>query len=176
MKQDNRTTLTGRPRIPLRTLIFASLSIALVFIVTRFTAIPILQGYFNMGDSVILLASAFFGPWVGMAAGGIGAAMSDFLSPYAIYAPVTLVIKSLEGFVAGYLFGKKFNKYLTVLISMTIMVVGYFFAEALILGLFGSGFGIATALYDLVPNTVQGVVNGAVYILISYLVRIKYYR
>jgi hypothetical protein len=54
---------------------------------------------------------------------------------------------------------------------MLIMVLGYFLAEALFLGLLSPGFGLVVATNDLALNAVQGVANGLVFLLLSELVR-----
>ena len=58
------------------------------------------QFYFNLGDTVILLVSAIFGPFIGMIAGGMGSFFAD-LAVYPATMFYTLVIKGLEGLIAG---------------------------------------------------------------------------
>ncbi len=61
------------------------------------------RGYFNIGEVAVYLSALFFGPYVGAFAGGVGSAISDVTLGYVQYAPGTLIIKGLEGFIAGYL-------------------------------------------------------------------------
>jgi uncharacterized membrane protein len=64
--------------------------------------IPATKGYFNIGEVMVYIVAMLMGPYVGAFAGGVGSAISDaILAP--VYAPGTLVIKGLEGFVVGYL-------------------------------------------------------------------------
>ncbi|OYT40176.1 MAG: hypothetical protein B6U89_02945 [Desulfurococcales archaeon ex4484_58] len=76
-----------------------------VYVVT--VAIQIYQpttgGYFNLGESVIYLAALLRGPWIAGFAGGVGAALADVSTGYGIFAPGTLIIKFIEGLVAGFL-------------------------------------------------------------------------
>jgi len=64
---------------------------------------PATGGYFNLGEAVIYLAALTTSPIVAGIAGGVGAALADAATGYAIFAPATLVIKFTEGYVAGYL-------------------------------------------------------------------------
>ena len=43
------------------------------------------------------------GPVVGAFAGGVGSMIADIALGYTHYAPATLVIKGVEGFIVGYL-------------------------------------------------------------------------
>jgi uncharacterized membrane protein len=67
---------------------------AMVFVVTRFIQIPIPLGYFNIGNTVILLACLLIPEPYGIFAGSVGSALADLLS-YPIYAIPTLLIKFL---------------------------------------------------------------------------------
>lgn len=82
--------------------------IALVFLATYFTRIPtpLPGGYFNLGDAVIMMAAAFLGPAGGLIAGSIGSGFADIAAAAFIYAPITLVVKGIEGLVVGLLISK----------------------------------------------------------------------
>ena len=62
------------------------------------------NGYLNLGDAVVLLGAYLLGPAYGAAAGGVGPALADLLSGYAMYVPGTLVIKALMGLTAALLY------------------------------------------------------------------------
>jgi uncharacterized membrane protein len=164
---------TTSPRIPIKTLVYASLSIAIVFVITRFLSIPVLSGYVNLGDGVILIASAFFGPTVGALAGSIGSALSDLSGGYLLFVPVTFAIKGLEGLVAGLMFKRRINKYLTIVVSLVIMVAGYFIAESLILSLVDKTFGFVYAVSELPFNIGQAVASGVLFLLVDIVKRIR---
>ncbi len=78
---------------------------ALVVVATMIIRLPIpaTGGYFNLGDTIIFIASLLLGPVFGMIAGGVGSALADVIGGFAQYAPWTLVIKGIEGLVAGLL-------------------------------------------------------------------------
>jgi len=62
---------------------------------------PATGGYFNLGETVIYAAALTTTPLIAGIAGGVGAALADLTTGYAIFAPGTLVIKFVEGFVAA---------------------------------------------------------------------------
>lgn len=76
---------------------------ALVYVATVVLQIyqPQTGGYFNLGESMIYLAALTSTPLVAGIAGGVGAALADYTTGYAIFAPGTLVIKFAEGLIAG---------------------------------------------------------------------------
>lgn len=84
---------------------------SLVFIATVIFSIyvPLTQGFFNIGESMVYATALLFGPLVGGFAGGVGAALADFFLGYSHYAPATLIIKACEGVVVGVLAKKKLS-------------------------------------------------------------------
>lgn len=58
---------------------------------------------FNIGDSAILITAALFNPVTAMIAGGLGAFLAD-LTTYPVTMLYTLVIKAIEGLLAGIAF------------------------------------------------------------------------
>ena len=65
--------------------------------------IPATTGYFNVGEIMVYTSALLMGPYVGAFAGGVGSMISDLSLGYPYYAPGTLMIKGLEGFIVGYL-------------------------------------------------------------------------
>ena len=88
--------------------------------------IPATHGYFNLGETMVYTFALLFGPRVGLIAGGIGSALADLLTGYVIYAPGTLVIKAIEGFLVGILsrflirYGKRVWKPLSIVLGISI--------------------------------------------------------
>jgi uncharacterized membrane protein len=85
---------------------FAALVCVATLVFTLY--VPATTGYFNIGETVIYVAALLFGPYVGAFAGGLGAAIADIVVA-PVFAPGTLVIKSFEGAIVGFL-GKKLFK------------------------------------------------------------------
>lgn len=135
-----------------------SLFIAMIFLATFFIKFPVLTGYLNVGDSLILLSTMFLPPVASILAGGIGAAIADIASgAYAIFAPFTFVIKGIEALIFIVLFAqlrKCFGKrqciayFVSAFIALLWMVIGYFFAYYFIS--LDWGYALASSLYDLI--------------------------
>ncbi len=136
-----------------RTLVFGALGIALVALATMSVQIPVPQtrGYINLGDTLIVVFALLFGAQIGVLAGGVGSALADLLSGYAHWAPFTLVIKGVEGFIIGlFASGEKrysWKLFVTLLAGLE-MVAGYFLVEVFLYGLGG-------ALAELPGNFIQ---------------------
>lgn len=117
---------------------------ALICVVTMILVIPIpaTQGFINIGDAIVMITALLFGPLIGALAGGIGSMFADLFLGYALYAPATLVIKGLEGFIVGLIANPKqkskkidIRDILGVIAGGLVMVFGYFFYEILLFGL-----------------------------------------
>lgn len=79
---------------------------ALTCMATAFIQIPIPLGYAHLGDCIILIAAYLCGPVAGALAGGIGSAMADVITGFAIWALPTLLIKTIMPIIAYLLFRK----------------------------------------------------------------------
>jgi len=152
-------------------LALAPVSTALVFVVTYSTAnftIPATKGYFDFGDIIIFIIALTFGPTIGGLASGLGSSLSDALSVgSSIYAPFTLIIKGLEGYVAGYLAFRGFRGRLGIAwaFASAIMVGGYFVAESLVI------VGYPASLVDVPFNVIQVIAGGVIGIPVSQFLR-----
>lgn len=158
-------------RNSVKKIVLTGLMIALTFLATYLTKIPgpIPPGYINFGDAIIFLAALLIGRYTGMIAGAIGSAIADIALGGFIYAPITLIVKGLEGYVAGLIGNPSGNaarkepmKIAAVIIGSLIMVAGYFLAEMYILKLFDSSFGLSAAYFDLPLNLIQGGVSSVI--------------
>lgn len=166
-------------RISTKKMVLTGLMIAVVFLVTYFTKIPGPVGPFNIGDAAIIVTAIVIGRTSGFAAGAIGSALADLAMGYAIFSPITFVVKGLEGYIVGVIANRSNEKgsaeYLKIVAAVAgavIMIGGYFLAEMFVLGLFDTSFGFAKAIADLPYNVVQGGVSAAIgYILSTTLVR-----
>jgi uncharacterized membrane protein len=94
-------------RKPLRTRQVAGAAVFTAFVAAATSVfsvtIPATNGYFNVGEIMVYTSALLMGPYVGAFAGGVGSMISDLSLGYPYYAPGTLVIKGLEGFIVGYL-------------------------------------------------------------------------
>lgn len=138
-----------------KNIVYYSMCIALTFLLTWFFKMPYIvkEGYLNLGDVGVLLSGLLFGPIGGMISGAIGSSMADLLSGYALYAPFTLIIKGIEGYMIGQFIKKEKSSYIFVfcLISTIFMVFGYFVSEWFL-------YGFGGALANVVGNSIQALV------------------
>ena len=137
-------------------LVMASVLAALSCAATLVLTVPSpTGGYMNLGDTVVLLGAYLLGPWWGAAAGGIGSMLADLMAGYALYAPATLLIKGVMAILAALLYrllGRKGRALvLCGLLAETIMVVGYWFYDGLLMGsLAGAAVGLPSNLMQAV--------------------------
>lgn len=139
---------------------------ALVTVGTLIVRIPNpMGGYFNVGDVMIFVAALTFNPIIGGVAGGLGSAIADIIG-FPVFAIPTLVIKGLEGLLAGLITNKKsvYRDILAVLAAGTEMVIGYFVVEVYLWGLSG-------ALLEVPANIAQITIGGLVGIPIAIILR-----
>lgn len=182
-------------------IVFFALFTALVCVATMVIKIPSISGYgyVNFGDAVIFMAGSMLGGIGGMVAGGVGSALADLFSGYAVWAPLTLIIKGAEGFLSGFianavlklLISKTMpqNSKLTVaylpafIISAMVMVLGYYLGGALLVIFSAQGgefvdtlkLAFATSLGDVAGNIIQGSVSVAIgFILSMSLLQVPY--
>jgi len=140
---------------------------ALATIATMMFAFPIpaTSGYFNLGDSIVIITSLTFGPLVGALAGGLGSGLADLLGGWYNWVIFTTVIKGAEGYIVGYLAGNPDTRTMkkTViawLVGGAVMVGGYFVVQVFM-------YGFSAALSELPFNMVQMIVAGILGIPIS---------
>lgn len=134
-------------------IVITALFAALICVATMLVQIPIpaTGGYANLGDGIILICAFLMHPLYAVIAAGLGSLLADVLAGYLAYAPGTLVIKAGVALIAALLFrrlgkGQSTKKSLAIMIvsgilAETFMVLGYFFYEAVLLGIGGGAAG-----------------------------------
>ena len=141
---------------------------ALVTVGTLIVQIPNpLGGYFNVGDVMIFVAALTFNPLVGGVAGGLGSAIADIIG-FPLFVLPTLLIKGLEGLLAGLIADRKsvLRDVVAVVVAGCEMVLGYFLVELFVLQ-----WGLGGALAEVPVNVAQIVVGGLVGIPIALVLR-----
>ena len=147
-------------------------------VVTVFTAVvqirnPASGGYFNLSDVAVIFAALAFGPWVGLIAGGLGTAISDVLTGYAQFAPLSFVAHGGEGFLAGLIAARLIGSGRAIwllpawLVGVVWMMLAYFVGESIM-------SGSAAALADLVGTNWIQALAGLLGIALYYAVRAAY--
>ena len=141
-----------------KTVVSAMLA-SLICVATMFRVpLPVI-GYVNLGDAFVLLAGWCLPLPYCVLAAGIGSALADMLSGYAIYIPATFIIKGLMAAVVFFGHKKTLKKQRFGLLSILslaaaelIMVFGYYVFEGFMLG-------FVPALVNIPYNALQGVVG-----------------
>lgn len=145
----------------------------LAFVGTTILRVPIpaTAGYFNLGDTFVMLAGLLFGPLVGAIAGAVGPAASDAIG-FPQYVPATAIIKGCEGLIVGMIAGppSRSDKRAigALVVAIVIIVGGYFIFEAFIYPAVGAKFPFFNvtdynaAIVEVVPNILQGVISAII--------------
>lgn len=132
---------------------------AMVYLATYFIKIPSPNGYTHLGDCMIFISVLILGWKKGALAGGIGAALSDFLGGYIQWVIPTFFIKAIMAVIMGVIAEKLFLKSRLGWIAGAIVgglfqVFGYTFVKV---PLFGKAYAMAT-LPTLTGQTISGIV------------------
>lgn len=130
----------GRTAFGVKDIVLVGLLAALIYVATAVINVP--NGYggvIHLGDSMVFLAAILFGRRIGALSGAIGMTLFDLLSPYAEWAPFTLVIKGVMALIVGtiaYSGGAKGENMVRNIIGMVLggiwMIAGYYAAEAIL--------------------------------------------
>jgi uncharacterized membrane protein len=139
---------------------------ALVAVGTLIVRIPNpMGGYFNVGDVMIFVSALTFNPLIGGVAGGLGSAIADIIG-FPVFAIPTLIIKGLEGLLAGLITNKKsiYRDIIAVLVAGAEMVTGYFLVEVYL-------WGIGAALAEVPANIAQIALGGLIGIPVALILR-----
>ncbi len=149
-------------RFGTRELAASAVMAALVCVTTLLIQIPIpaTQGFFNVGDAMVMVSALTFGPIVGFFAGGLGSSLADLIGGWYVWVPFTLVIKGIEGFLTGALIVLDEKQGIKKLILAWFfggfeMVAGYFIVQYYM-------YGFSAALVEAPANIVQMAVGGII--------------
>lgn len=122
----------------IRLMCLAGIFTAVVFVFTAYLHIPSHTGYTHVGDGFIYLAACILPLPYAMFVGAGGALLADCLTGFAIWAPGSIIIKT----VAVLFFSRKNKKIiswrniLALLPAWAVCIGGYYLYESLITGNF----------------------------------------
>ncbi len=147
----------------------------IVFIIS----VPATSGYFNIGETMIYVVALLFGPYVGAFAGGLGSAIADILVA-PVYAPGTLIIKSCEGAIVGFLSKKMptqtsksnwkiFTISLGVIVGVVLATIGSFYYSGDVKLYLGFPTPESPTLTGFVPATLWYLLGGVTALLIALM-------
>ncbi|MGE5560372.1 MAG: ECF transporter S component [Chloroflexota bacterium] len=156
--------MQGRTNNHTRAIVLGGLFSALVLGATLIRVAPTDKAYFHLGEAVIYATAVVFGRWYGGIAGAIGSGLADLLSGYAFWAPVTVAVKFVEGYVVGTVgYQARPAKVLLAMVGgALILIAGY--------GIAAYGFfGIAGLPTELIGDSIQGLAGIVIGMLASRL-------
>ncbi len=138
------------------TLVLVAVFGAAVAALTLVFRVPVTAtgGYLNLGDVLIIFCGLFFGRLVGGGVGALGSAAADIIGGYAVFAPLTFLVKGLEGLIPGLVTGKSASRVRAALgafAGASFMVLGYFIGESLM-----PSIGPENAALEVPGNAFQG--------------------
>lgn len=157
--------------INIRRITLTALMAALIFVLTTLPRIPVpaTGGYVHLGDAGVTFAACAFGPWVAMAAGGLGTAMADLLG-FPQWAIFSLIVHGVQGLLVGLVLRKGLTVLrgiVAALISIVVVVSGYFVAGVIL-------ESQAVAVLEILPNTLQALSGSVVGFPLYWAVRRAY--
>lgn len=138
-----------------RLIALVAVMVAVTCVFTLLVRIPMAptRGYIHLGDVAATFSALAFGPWLGFVIAGGGTALADLIGGYPHWAPLTLIIHGLQGFLAGYV--ARLGRHrpgamlLGAFLGEVVVVLGYFLVEIPL-------YGLGPALTELPGNSIQG--------------------
>ena len=123
--------------------------------------LPSGYGYVNLGDAGVFLCACLLPGGLGALAAGVGAASADLILGWAVYAPVTLLIKGLTALLAGLALrrAKKAGLPLSLLCCL-LVPLGYFLYETILLT-------APVAAVNVLPNALQAAIGAVLGTFVS---------
>ena len=123
--------------------------------------LPSGYGYVNLGDAGVFLCACLLPGGLGALAAGVGAALADLILGWAVYAPVTLLIKGLTALLAGLALRRAGKAALPLsLLCCLLIPLGYFLYETILLT-------APVAAVNVLPNSLQAVIGATLGTLVG---------
>lgn len=154
----------------IRDIALVGMMAAIIYLATAFINVPsFYKGVIHAGDSMVFVAAVLFGKKKAALAAAVGMFLFDILSPYAIWAPFTFVIKGSMAYFAAIIAyrsgfeGKNLmNNIFAFIIAGLWMTFAYFIAGN-ILSVFVYGLplivSVAQNSLDIFSNILQVVIG-----------------
>ena len=149
-----------------RRICISALMAALIYVFTAFLHVPSYTGYTHIGDGFLYLAASLLPAPYAMAAGAIGAGLSDILSGYTLWFPGTVLIKALTALC----FTSKNEtlvckrNLLGLIPALILCAGGYYLYNALVISR-----NFAAPLAEMPANFVQWALSSVVYVLLGHV-------
>lgn len=109
------------------------------------------NAYFHLGETVMITSAVFLGKRGGGFVGGVSGAVADILLGAALWAPFSLVIHGLKGWIIGSLADGQGRKrdFLAMWAGVSMMIIGYTLTASLL-------YGAAVMPVEFVGDITQG--------------------
>ena len=151
-------------------LVMSAMFTSLICIATMLIKVPSpFKGYINLGDAFVLIAGWILLPAYGFFSAGIGSALADIFSGYAVYAPATFIIKALMAVVVRFVYtmlskkiGNMPSRIFGAILSELLMAFGYFAFESVL-------YGYEISALNMPINLVQGAAGIVVGVMLSVI-------
>lgn len=142
---------------------------ALVAVATYFLKIPTVAGYTHLGDCLIFISVLILGWKKGALAGGIGAALADFIGGFIHWVLPTFFIKLIMGIIVGLMAEKilhqrKYGWVVGAIIGGIFQISAYTLVK---IPLYGWPYALAT-IPSVTGQTVSGIVIAVALISILF--------
>ena len=132
--------------------------------------LPSGYGYVNLGDAGVFLCACLLPGGLGALAAGVGAALADLILGWAMYAPVTLLIKGVTALLAGLAMHRAKKAAVPLaLICCLLVPLGYFLFETVLLT-------APVAAVNVLPNAFQAIVGASLGTLVGRHLKKLYKR
>lgn len=125
-------------------------------------------GMVHIGNIPLFIAAAFFGKRTGSVVGGVGMALSDLLTGWVPWAPITLITVGIMGFVYALIVDRKPTLVRLIIASVAVLAVkvaGYYIGETIMYGSF------LVPLASIPGNIIQISVNSVIAIPVILILK-----
>lgn len=125
--------------------------------------------YFHLGEVVMITSAVFLGKRGGAFVGGVSGAVADILLGAALWAPFSLVIHGLKGWIVGALADGQGGKrdLLAMCAGISVMVVGYTLTA-------GALYGAAIMPVEFIGDLMQGGIGTVLAFVFSRTLSARY--
>ena len=123
--------------------------------------LPSGYGYINLDDGGVFLCALLLPGGLGALAAGVGAALADLILGWAVYAPVTPLVKGLTALLAGLALRRAKKAALPLSLLCCLLVpLGYFLYETILLT-------APVAAANVLPNALQAAIGATLGTLVG---------
>lgn len=156
-------------------IVLTAFMITLTFIAGSVIKIPIINGFIQVGDCMVLIGAVLLGKKRGALSGAIGMCFVDIAAGYLIWAPFTFIIKGLIAYLVAIILEKAKNinykiYIIAFIVGGLINIFGYFISNVVIIGLIiGDTQGILQSIIYALANVLGDTIQSILGIIITLI-------